>query len=136
MPTRKENPTDELQRLHRHKSTTKPPIASLGEEMIGFFNQSVAKRQNKFVKLAECWAILIPQLLSEHCALEGYARGTLTVIVDSSSHLYHLKQLLLSGLEKQMLVACKSTGLRKIVLRRGQWYQEDSGGNRKIRFSR
>jgi hypothetical protein len=134
MPIRKENPTDELRRLQRHKSHTQPVTASLGEEMIGFFQQSVAKRQTKFVKLAECWANLVPQLLCEHCALESYSRGALTVMVDSSSHLYELKQLLLAGLEQQLFLACKTTGLRKITLRPGRWYEGDGGGDRKIRF--
>jgi hypothetical protein len=79
---------------------------------------------------------LVPQILSEHCALESLTRGTLTVMVDSSSHLYELKQLLLSGLEQQLLIACKTAGLRKITLRSGRWYQGESPTDRKIRFSR
>jgi hypothetical protein len=134
MYTKKENPIEELRRLQRFKSVAAPAAVSLGDEMLGFFNQSVAKRQNKFVKLAENWAHLVPQLLCEHCALEGFTRGTLTVTVDSSSHLYELKQLLLAGLEKQLLMACKTTGLRKITLRPGQWYEADPGGDRKIKF--
>jgi hypothetical protein len=57
----------------------------------------------------------------------------LTVIVDSSSHLYELKQLLLAGLQQQLLLACKSSGLRKIALRPGRWY-ESSEQDRKLRF--
>ena len=44
----------------------------------------------------------------------------LTVIVDSSAHLYELKQLLLAGLQQQLLLACKSTGLKKITLKPGR----------------
>jgi hypothetical protein len=57
----------------------------------------------------------------------------LTVVVDSASYLYELKQLLLAGLERQLLLACKSAGLRKIVLRRGKWY-DGEGARKKIRF--
>ena len=104
--------------------------------MVDFFKQSVAKRQTKLEKLAECWGRLVPQILSEHCALESLTRGTLTVMVDSSSHLYVLKQLLLAGIEQQLLIACKSAGLRKIMLRHGRWYEGESSSDRKIRFSR
>ena len=82
----------------------------------------MAKRQAKLVKIAECWNVLVPETLNDHCALEALNRGTLTVIVDSSSHLYELKQLLLAGLQDQLLLACKSTGLRKISLKPGRWY--------------
>jgi hypothetical protein len=76
-------------------------------------------------------------MLAEHCALEGYSRGTLTVIVDSSTHLYELKQLLLAGLEEQLKLACKSAGLRKINLKHGHWYDASGdGASRKLRFER
>jgi hypothetical protein len=122
--------------MHRFKSQSTPIAAALGQEMIDFFKQSVAKRQTKLEKIAESWGQLVPEILSEHCALESLTRGTLTVMVDSSSHLYELKQLLLSGLEQQLLIACKSAGLRKIALRPGRWYEGESAGDRKIRFSR
>ncbi|HEX4055975.1 MAG TPA: DciA family protein [Tepidisphaeraceae bacterium] len=135
MSSKQSNSTDELRRLHHFKSQSKPIGVPLGQEMIDFFKQSVAKRQTKLEKLAECWGHLVPQFLSEHCALESLTRGTLTVMVDSSSHLYELKQLLLAGIEQQLLIACKSAGLRKITLRPGRWYEGDSSGNRKIRFN-
>jgi hypothetical protein len=133
---KKPNPVAELSRMHRHKSQADPVGIALGPEMIDFFKQSVAKRQTKLVKLAECWGALVPPILSEHCALECFVRGTLTVMVDSSSHLYELKQLLLAGLEEQLLFACKSAGLRKITLRPGRWYEGDRPDDRRIRFSR
>ena len=125
----------ELRRLHRYKSRPEPITAALGPEMIDFFKRSVAKRQTKLGKVAEAWDALVPRFLAEHCALESLTRGTLVVMVDSSSHLYELKQLLLAGLEQQVLIACKSAGLRKITLRPGRWYEGDSSRDRKIRFS-
>ena len=49
--------------------------------------------------------------------------------------MYDLKQLLLAGLEKQFLAACKSQGLRKIALKSGRWYEERAGDKR-VRFDR
>jgi len=121
----------ELVRLDRHKRTPQNVGAALGPEMISFFKQAVEKRQTKLSKIAECWGRLVPETLLEHCALEGFVRGSLTVIVDSSSHLYELKQLLLAGLQDQLLIACKSAGLRKITLKHGRWY---SGDDRKLTF--
>lgn len=102
--------------------------------MVGFFKNSVQKRHTKLGKIAECWSSLVPELLNEHCALESFSRGSLTVIVDSSSHLYQLKTLLLAGLQQQLLVACGSTGLKKIVLKPGRWYESAETGERKVRF--
>ena len=125
-----------LQRLSAAKKTSAPGASPLGPELISFFKQSITKRQTKLSKIAEVWGVLVPEAFSEHCALEGLNRGTLTVLVASSSHLYELKQLLLAGLEKQIFLACKSAGLRKIVLRPGRWYQgKDESDGRKPKFS-
>ncbi|HET6248782.1 MAG TPA: DciA family protein [Tepidisphaeraceae bacterium] len=112
----------ELKRVSRVKQVASPQTAPLGDSMIAFFKQSVEKRQTKLGKVAECWAALVPDTLSAHCSLESLSRGTLVVLVDTSSHLYEMKQLLLAGLQDQLLLACKSTGLRKINLKPGRWY--------------
>jgi hypothetical protein len=124
----------ELQRVHRVKQAAPAAMDALGPQMLAFFNKSVAKRQTKLAKVSECWCRLVPETLLEHCALEGFVRGTLTVQVDSASHLYELKQLLLAGLEQQILIACRASGLRKIVLRAGRWYDGESAGDRRVRF--
>ena len=118
------------------KRTTPYDANPLGPELVGFFKQSVQKRQSKLGKIAEAWGVLVPEMLLDHCALDGFTRGTLTVVVDSASHLYELKQLLLSGLQQQLFLACSSTGLKKIALKRGKWYDEnpDEPG-RKLRFN-
>jgi len=121
-----------LQRLQRVKQSGPPAVEKLGGEMVNFFKQCVVKRQSKLGKIGEVWGTLMPQILSERCSLESLNRGSLTVIVDSSSHLYEIKQLLLAGLEKQILLACKSAGLRKIVLKPGRWYEGDV--DKKVRF--
>ena len=87
------------------------------------------------MKLAEAWATLVPETLSEHCALEGFHRGTLTVLVDNSSHMYEMKQVLLAGLQEQLLIACRSAGLQKIALKPGRWYDGPSQADGRLRFS-
>jgi hypothetical protein len=124
----------ELERLHRVKQSAPPPTPKLGPELISFFKHSVERRQTKLAKIAECWARLIPSTLLERCALESFHAGTLKVVVDSSAHLYEMKQLLLSGLQDQILLACKSTGLRRVTLKLGRWYVGDDARDRKVRF--
>src|SRR5258708_3452775 len=99
----------DLERLQKFKSRDLTVGQPLGPAMIGFFKQSVAKRQTHLAKIAEAWEQLVPVMLNDHCALESFAKGSLTVIVDSSSHLYELKQLLLAGIQQQLFIACKST---------------------------
>jgi Dna[CI] antecedent, DciA len=123
----------DLERLHRVKQRGAPMADALGPELLSFFKHSVQKRQTKLNSIAAIWERLVPEQLLEHCALEGYHAGTLKVIVDSSSHLYELRQLLLAGLQRQILLACRSSGLRKITLKFGRWY-EGNGRDRKITF--
>jgi len=125
----------ELRRVARVKRVEPPAGRLLGPELVGFFKNSVQKRHTKLGQIAECWSRLVPELLNDHCALESLSRGTLVVIVDSSSHLYELKQLLLAGLESQLLVACTAAGLKKINLRVGRWYDGDDPAGRTVRFS-
>jgi hypothetical protein len=124
----------ELARLQRFKQATHPQIAPIGQEFVSFFKHNVQKRQTKVGKIAQAWNALVPGTLSEHCALESFTRGQLVVIVDSSSHLYEMKQLLLAGIEQQMLLACKGAGLRKISLKAGRWYDEDGVAGKRVRF--
>ena len=123
----------ELRRLVAAKRATHAVGGKLGTEVVQFFKQSVDKRQRKFGKIAQCWSQLVPENLAEHCALESLHRGQLTVIVDSSSHLYELKQMLLERLENQLKSACHSAGLRKVVLKPGRWY-EGKDSSARVRF--
>jgi hypothetical protein len=123
----------DLERLHRVKQRAPFPTDPLGPDMLSFFKHSVQKRQAKLNTISEAWSRLIPEQLLEHCCIEGFHAGTLKVIVDSSSHLYDLKQLLLAGLQQQLLLACKSSGLRKVTLKFGRWY-EGNGVDRRITF--
>jgi hypothetical protein len=124
----------ELRRLQRVKQSEAQVFSSLGRDAVDFFKLSVEKRQKKFGKIAEIWGKLVPPMLQEHCAMESLHRGTLSVLVDSSSHLYDLKQLLLAGLEQQLLIAARNAGLRKIALKPGRWYEGQDTADRKITF--
>lgn len=132
MPTEREHQA-ELRRLARVKGQGPEPIPRLGPELLSFFKQSVQKRQTKLAQIGSVWGRLVPETLCDHCALESFHAGTLKVIVDSSSHLYELKQLLLAGLQDQILLACRATGLRRITLKAGRWYQGD-GADRRVKF--
>jgi hypothetical protein len=124
----------ELRRLSRVKKRERAPMPALGPEMVRFFQQSVQKRQTKLAQIGETFAMLVPETLLDHCALESLNRGTLTVMVDSASHLYELKQLLLAGLQQQLTLACKSASLKKINLRPGRWYDGESDAAKSPRF--
>lgn len=127
MPT--DRPEDELtllRRMARFKAPSHGTGALAGGEMLEFF-KVVQKRQPKLEAVARAWETLVPEMFQRHTCLEGLNRGTLTVLVDSSSHLYELRQLLLAGLEKQLAVACKTAGVKKVSLKRGQWYDERTG---------
>ena len=106
---------------------------TLGADMVKFFKHSIQKPQKQIGNIGECWNTLIPSTLIDHTALQSFTKGTLTVLVDSSAHLYELRTLLLSGLQDQILLACRSGGLRKIMLKHGRWYQGD-GAEKRIRF--
>lgn len=116
-----------LKRLTKFRSAKHPEPSALGGEMLSFFKQGVAKRQPRLELVARCWQQLVPPMFLDHTCLEGFSKGTLTVLVDSASHLFELRQVLLAGLEKQLLLACKSAGLRKISLKRGIWYDPKTG---------
>ena len=128
------DPDAHLRRLHRVKQMAHPTPGPIGPEAVAFFKGSVQKQHTKLGKLAEAWSALVPPVLGEHCALDGLHRGTLTVIVDSSSHRYELKQLLLAGLEDQLLMRCRPAGLRKIALKPGRWYAGGDGDDRRVTF--
>lgn len=119
-----------LKRLARHKGGGEPAPPALGGDMVAFFKRDVQRRVPKLEALSSCWQKLIPSTIVTHTCLDGFHRGTLTVLVDSSPKLFELRQVLLAGLEKQLVVACKAQGLRKIALKQGQWYDPRTGAPR------
>ena len=120
-------PDDLLARLDRAKRQEHAVGEAIGGELLSLFQTHVEKRQTKLGKVADAWGRLVPEHLQARSCLEGLHRGRLNVIVDSAPHLYELKQLLLAGLEAQLVHACRAAGVRRVGLRRGRWY--DDNGN-------
>lgn len=126
---------DDLAAFHRvahHRQVRHATPPTLAADLVGFFKQHVEKRQSKFGRIADVWAQLIPSTLLPHTCLESFHAGTLRVLVDSSSHLYELKTVLLAGLQQQILLACRREGLRKITPKLGRWYDGEDCG--RVRF--
>jgi hypothetical protein len=115
----------ELRRLARVKQRAVDPRANVFGDALLEFHKNVRKRQTKFAQIAAAWELIIPQqVFGKNCCLDSFTRGTLTVLVDSSSHQFELKTFLLNGGQQQLLLACRGAGLRKIQLKRGTWYVE------------
>jgi hypothetical protein len=125
---------EQLRRASQFKKTPPLDIDTIGGPLVDFFKRSVEKRQRKMGTIAQCLMNLVPEPLLDHCCMETFSAGTLTILVDSSSHLYELKGLLLNGLEKQLINLCKSAGLRRVSLKRGQWYEGKTPAERRPRF--
>ena len=116
-----------LARLDRCKRADQTVGEALGVQLVELYHRQVERRQTKLGQIADAWGRLVPESLQERSCLEGLHRGRLTVVVDSAPHLFQLRQLLLAGLEKQLLAACRGAGVRRIALKRGRWY--DQAGN-------
>lgn len=117
---------DNLSRLDRAKRRDVTVGEALGEDLLNLYHKQVERRQTKLGQVAEAWGRLVPEHLQERSCIESLHRGRLGVIVDSAPHLYELKQLLLAGLEAQLLTACRGAGVRRVTLKRGRWY-DDAG---------
>jgi hypothetical protein len=111
-------------RMAQAKMHKPAPTPRLGESLVAFYRQTV-QQTRKFAGIGQVWETLIPPEINEHCCLQSFRAGTLTVLLDSSPHMYRLKQLLLSGVQKQMVELCRAQGLRKIALKPGRWYEGD-----------
>ena len=120
------NAPDDLARLDAAKRRGGEVGRPLGEAIAELFHREVERRQTKLPAVAEAWGALVPERLQDHACLESLHRGRLTVVVDSAPHLYELRQLLLCGLEKQLLKALRPAGVRRLALKRGRWC-DDAG---------
>jgi hypothetical protein len=121
-------------RMAKAKARTVRPAENLAASLVSFYKANV-ERTRKFAGIGQAWETLVPPDMLEHCCLQSYRGGTLTILVDSSPHLYRLKQLLLAGLDRQMLEVCRAEGLRKITIRPGRWYEGDDQRERRPTFS-
>ncbi len=112
----------DLARLDRHKRRDDAVGDLIGGALVELYERQIERRQSKLAQVAEVWGQLVPEALQERSCLESLHRGRLGVMVDSAPHLYELKQLMLAGLERRLLVACRAAGVRRITLKRGRWY--------------
>ena len=123
----------ELRRLTRAKVIHRQSVPSISAAIVNVYRDSV-KRTKKLGGIGEVWAVIVPAHLVEHCSLEGFVRGTLSVVVDSSPHLYQLNQLLLAGLRNQLITACRGCGLKKITLKAGSGDSRETRADRRMDF--
>ncbi len=123
-PIRKVEDEARFVRMSQAKTRHRPGTPKIGDSLVQFYKGAV-QRTRKFAGIGEVWETLLPPDLLAHTCLDSYRAGTLTVLVDSSPHLFRVKQLLLGGLEKKLLELCRKDGLRKIALRPGRWYEGD-----------
>jgi len=107
------------QRQRRDRLT--PLAMPLGQLM----SKTLAKRARQLGSLAALWDEVIPDSIREHTALEGFHRGTLTVMVDSASHRFNLRTLLSGGLLKEIQARCPQA-INKVRLVPGQFYTVDA----------
>lgn len=108
-----------LLRLSRVKKTPPPETPTLGDDILTLYKK-ISRDFKKYGKIGTAWEELVPRMLVDHSAIESFSKGKLTVLVDNSAQLYDLKQLLLAGLEKQLIVACRKEGLKKVALKMGR----------------
>lgn len=120
-------------RLSRAKSCPAEHTPQIGESLVQFYKGAI-QRTRKFAGIAHVWETLVSPELLQHTCLESFRGGTLVILVDSSAHLYRLKQLLLQDLQKQMLALCRAQGLRKIALRPGRWYEGENETDGRVWF--
>jgi hypothetical protein len=91
------------------------------------------KRVRQLGELARVWDDVVPEEFRDHTALEGFSRGTLTVLVDSAPHRYQLETLLRAGLLK-LLTQRFSGALNRVKLVPGQFYSVDVEGFQRYSF--
>ena len=72
--------------------------AMLCEPLSFLMKHRLARRVRQLGRLSAAWDECIPEYIREHTALVSYARGVLTVGVDSAPHRYQLRMLLANGL--------------------------------------
>jgi hypothetical protein len=83
--------------------------ARLGDVLLPWYEQTVAKPMAKLQGLADLWQELVPAAIVRHSRLLGFHRGTLTVALDSSTVRAELDVRLRSGLLRTMQLASKGS---------------------------
>ena len=79
--------------------------------------RTLGKRVKQLGALSEAWDELLPEGLQDHTAMETFARGVLTVMVDSAAHRFQLQTLLEGGLLKESGPAARRRSIRSASCR-------------------
>jgi len=115
----------------RRRINRATPLAHSLDALTG----KLKKRYNQLSKLASAWEEVIPDELRHHTALEGYSRGTLTVLVDTASQRFHIEMLLRGGLLKE-LQSRSPAPINRVRLTPGEFYSTDpETGQRRYGFA-
>jgi len=72
--------------------------SALSEPLGRLMTRRLGRRVRQVGQIVGVWDACIPQVIRDHAGVVGYARGTLTVAVDSAPHRYQLRMLLDGGL--------------------------------------
>jgi hypothetical protein len=72
--------------------------ARLGDVLLPWFEQAVTKPAARMESVSELWQEHVPANILKHCSLSGFARGVLTVTLDSAAVRTELETRLRSGL--------------------------------------
>ena len=114
------NSLTDLSRQSHFKRTAHPEPEKLGAPILDYFKHTLEKRHKKFGCIADVWSTIVPADLQAQSELATFSRGILGITVEGSSALFRMKQALLAGLEQQLLLNCRSQGLKKIVVKSGR----------------
>lgn len=113
-----------------HNRQNRDGIAPLAEPLIHLMETHLAKRVRQIGALAAIWDECIPEYIREHTALVNFARGTLTVAVDSAAHRYQLQLRLRNGLQEAIRERFPGS-VNRIRLVPGQFDSLDLSGNQR-----
>jgi hypothetical protein len=94
----------------RNKETR--DTARLGEVLLPWFEKVVEKPAEKLDGVLELWLSLVPTNLKERARLIGFAKGTLSVALDSATMRAELDVKLRQGLLRQLQTASKGAIFR------------------------
>ncbi len=100
----------------------------LSQPLAYLMKYTFAKRVRELGQLARIWDEVIPEGINDHTALEGFNKGVLTVMVDSSAHRFQLQTLLEGGLRREIQARFSGT-INKIRLVPGQFSFVDVSGS-------